>query len=101
MQAEPLGDRVLIRPAKPDEFTKGGILLPDTAKEKRCEGIVLEVGPGRVAPDTGRRIDPQVKPGDYVIYEKYAGTEIKVQGEDCIVLKESGLLLRMKDSSTS
>ena len=87
---EPLGDRVVIRPSKREEVSKGGILLPDTAKEKPQEGEVIAVGPGKVT-DEGTRIAMDVKVGDTVIYAKYAGTEYKVDDEELIIVRESDI----------
>jgi chaperonin GroES len=90
---EPLGDRVVIRPSKREEVTKGGILLPDTAKEKPQEGEVIAVGPGKVT-EEGTRIAMDVKVGDIVIYAKYAGTEYKVDDEELIIVRESDILAK-------
>ena len=76
VKLQPLADRVLVKPTKREEVTKGGIVLPDTAKEKPQEGEVIAVGPGRMT-DDGKRIPMDVKVGDIVIYSKYGGTEIK------------------------
>ena len=90
---EPLGDRVVIKPSKREEVTKGGILLPDTAKEKPQEGEVIAVGPGKVT-DEGTRIAMDVKVGDTVIYAKYAGTEYKVDDDELIIVRESDILAK-------
>jgi chaperonin GroES len=90
---EPLGDRVVIKPSKREEVTKGGILLPDTAKEKPQEGEVVAVGPGKVT-DEGTRIAMDVKVGDTVIYAKYAGTEYKVDDDEFIIVRESDILAK-------
>jgi len=90
---EPLGDRVVIRPSKREEVSKGGILLPDTAKEKPQEGEVIAVGPGKVT-DEGTRIAMDVKVGDIVVYAKYAGTEYKVDDEELIIVRESDILAK-------
>jgi len=87
----PLADRVLIKPAPKEEVTKSGIVLPDTAKEKPQDGEVVAVGPGRVD-DKGVRVPLEVKKGDRVIYAKYAGTEIKIDSDDYIILRESDIL---------
>ncbi len=89
----PLGDRVIIKPSPKEEVTKSGIVLPDTAKEKPQEGKVIAVGPGRVA-DDGKRIAMETKEGDTVIYAKYAGTEIKLDSEELIILRESDILAK-------
>lgn len=90
---DPLGDRVVIKPSKREEVSKGGIVLPDTAKEKPQEGEVVAVGPGRMN-DEGQRIAMDVKVGDIVIYAKYAGTELKVDDEELIVVRESDILAK-------
>ena len=90
---DPLGDRVVIKPSKREEVSKGGIVLPDTAKEKPQEGEVVAVGPGRMTAE-GQRIAMDVKVGDIVIYAKYAGTELKVDDEELIVVRESDILAK-------
>jgi len=90
---EPLGDRVVIKAIERDEVTKGGIVLPDTAKEKPQEGEVIAVGPGKLTED-GKRIAMEVKVGERVLYAKYAGTEIKLDDEDLIVLRETDILAK-------
>jgi chaperonin GroES len=90
---QPLADRVLVRPIEKEEKTKSGIYLPDTAKEKPQEGEVLAVGPGRMTED-GKRIPLDLKVGDRVIYAKYGGTEIKVDNEDLMILRESDILAK-------
>ncbi|MEE8472674.1 MAG: co-chaperone GroES [Dehalococcoidia bacterium] len=90
---EPLADRVVIRPTEKEEITKGGIILPDTVKEKPQDGLVVAVGPGKLA-DDGKRVKLEVKVGDNVIYAKYAGTEIKVDDEELIVVRESDILAK-------
>jgi len=93
IKLQPLADRVVIRPSEREEMTKGGIVLPDTVKEKPQEGEVVAVGQGRVS-DDGKRISMDVKVGDTVIYAKYGGTEIKVEGEDMVILRESDILAK-------
>ena len=88
---QPLGDRVVIRPTPKEEMTKSGIVLPDTAKEKPQEGVIVAVGPGKVAED-GKRIQMEVKEGDKVLFAKYAGTEVKVEEEDLPILSERDVL---------
>lgn len=90
---QPLGDRVVIKPLPREEITKGGIVLPDTVKEKPQEGEVIAVGPGKLT-DDGNRMAMEVKKGDIVLYAKYAGTEIKEDGEELIILRESDILAR-------
>ena len=88
---KPLGDRVLVQALKAEE-TKGGIIIPDTAtKEKPQQGTVIAVGPGRVS-DEGKRIAPEVKSGDTVLFGKYSGTEIEVDGNDFMILRETDIL---------
>ena len=93
VKLNPLADRLVVRPIEKEEVTKGGIVLPDTAKEKPQEGEVLAVGPGRVSED-GKRIAMDVKVGDIVVYSKYGGTESKVDGEELIILRESDILAK-------
>ena len=90
----PLGDRVLIKPKAREETTKSGIVLPDTAKEKPQEGEVLAVGTGRLL-ESGERVPMEVKVGDTILYSKYAGTDIKLDGEDHMILRESDILAIM------
>ena len=87
----PLGEGVLLRPSARDEKTTGGIFLPDTAKEKPQEAIVVAVGPGRRGKD-GKRVEMTLKVDQKVLYAKYAGTEIKIEGVDHLLLKESDIL---------
>ncbi len=91
MSLKPLGNRVVIEPLEQDEITAGGIVLPETAKEKPQKGVVLSVGPGDRDED-GDRIPLDVKEGDTVLFAKYAGTEIKVDGKKLLILRESDLL---------
>ena len=93
VKLEPLADRLVVKPIERDEVTKGGIFLPDTVKEKPQEGKVLAVGPGRVSED-GKRIAMDVQKGDIVIYAKYGGTEIKIDDEELIILRESDILAK-------
>jgi chaperonin GroES len=90
---QPLGDRLVVRPIEREEVTKGGIVLPDTAKEKPQEGEVLAVGPGRLSED-GTRIAMDVKVGDIVIYARYGGTEYKVDDKEIIILREVDILAK-------
>ena len=87
----PIGDRVVVKPEPEEEKTKSGIVLPDTAKEKPQEGTVIAVGPGRVL-DSGQRVPLEVKVGDKIIYSKYGGTEVKIDGEEYIILNERDIL---------
>ena len=91
LSIQPLADRVLIEPAKADEKTVGGIIIPDTAKEKPQKGKVLAVGSGRIL-DNGTRVPVDVREGDTVIFSKYGGTEIKLDGEDYLVVSERDIL---------
>jgi chaperonin GroES len=91
LSLKPLGDRVVVQPIEQDDVTVGGIMLPDTAKEKPQKGEILAVGPGG-RNDAGERVELDVKVGDTVLYAKYAGTEIKLDGEKVLVLRESDIL---------
>jgi chaperonin GroES len=91
MQVKPLADRVLIKPLEADEQKKGGIIIPDTAKEKPQEGEVVEVGPGRMT-DEGKQVAMEVKKGDKVLYGKYSGTEVTVDDVDYLIMRESDIL---------
>ena len=93
VKLEPMADRMGVRPIQQEEVTKGGIVLPDTAKEKPQEGEVLAVGPGRMS-DDGVRIPMDIKKGDVVLYSKYGGTEVKVEDEELIILRESDILAK-------
>ncbi len=99
VKLEPLADRLVVRPIEREEVTKGGIVLPDTAKEKPQEGKVLAVGPGRLSED-GKRIAMDVKVGDTVIYAKYGGTEIRIEDEELIILRESDILAKKGESKS-
>ena len=90
---QPLADRLVVKPIEKEEVTKGGIVLPDTAKEKPQEGKVLAVGPGRLS-DDGKRLAMDVSTGDIVIYAKYGGTEIKIDDEELVILRESDILAK-------
>ena len=87
---KPLADRVIIKPSEAEETTKGGIILPDTAKEKPIEGTVVAIGPGKVS-DDGKSVKPEVKVGDKVLYGKYSGTEVTVEGEEYLIMRESDI----------
>ncbi|ASS97630.1 MULTISPECIES: co-chaperone GroES [Geobacillus] len=88
---KPLGDRIVIEVVETEEKTASGIVLPDTAKEKPQEGRVVAVGAGRVL-DNGQRIAPEVEVGDRIIFSKYAGTEVKYDGKEYLILRESDIL---------
>ena len=91
MAFRPLGDRVLVKRVEEESKTTGGIIIPDTAKEKPQEGEVLAVGPG-ARDDAGKRIEPDVKVGDRILFGKWSGTEVKIDGADLIIMKESDIL---------
>ncbi|MDH7485618.1 MAG: co-chaperone GroES [Anaerolineae bacterium] len=91
MNLKPLGDRIVVKPIEREERTPSGIILPETAKEKPQEGEVLAVGPGR-RDDNGNRIPMEIKEGDRVLYAKYAGTEVKLDDQKLLILKESDVL---------
>ena len=91
MNFRPLGDRVLVRRVEEEEKTRGGIIIPDTAKEKPQEGEVVAVGPGARDED-GERIDMDVKAGDRILFGKWSGTEVRIDGEDLLIMKESDIL---------
>jgi chaperonin GroES len=95
MKLKPLGDRLIVRAVEEEETTASGIVLPDTAKEKPQKGEVLAVGDGKVSEETGKRIPLDVAEGDEVLYSKYGGTEITVEGEDLLVLRESDVLAKV------
>ncbi|MFH1196542.1 MAG: co-chaperone GroES [bacterium] len=87
---KPLADRVIVKPAEAEEVSKGGIILPDTAKEKPIEGTIVAIGPGKTA-DDGKFVKPEVKVGDKVLYGKYSGTEVRIDGEDYLIMRESDI----------
>jgi len=91
MKLKPLGDRVILKPLKEEEKVKGGIIIPDTAKDKPQRGKVVAVGPGRLD-EEGKRIPIDVKVGDSVIYSKYAGSEVKIEDEEYLILHDSDIL---------
>lgn len=91
MKLKPLGDRIVVKVLEREEKTKGGLFLPDTAKEKPTEGEVLAVGTGKIL-DNGQKQPVEVKVGDRIIFSKYAGTEVKVDGEDLIIFSERDVL---------
>jgi chaperonin GroES len=88
MKMKPLADRVVVKPSPTEEKSKGGIIVPDTAKEKPVIGEVVAVGPGKVT-DDGKKITPEVKVGDKVLYGKYSGTEVTIEGEEYMIMRES------------
>jgi chaperonin GroES len=91
MAFRPLGDRVLVKRVEEESKTKGGIIIPDTAKEKPQEGEILAVGPGG-RDEAGKRVELDVKVGDRILFGKWSGTEVKIDGQDLIIMKESDIL---------
>ncbi len=94
---EPMGDRVIVKPVEKEEVTKGGLVIPDTAKEKPQEGEIIAVGPGRLSED-GKRIPIDVKKGDRVVYARFAGTELRYDDVDYLVLRETDILAKVSKS---
>jgi len=92
----PLGDRVVIQPTPREDMTKSGIVLPDTAKEKPQEGLIIAAGPGRIL-DDGKREAMDIKKGDKVLYAKYAGTEFKIDGEELLIVSQKDILAVVTD----
>jgi chaperonin GroES len=90
MQIKPLADRVVVKPSEEMETMKGGIIIPDTAKEKPMQGEVVEVGPGKTT-EEGKRLALEVKKGDRILYGKYSGTEVTVDGKDLLIMRESDI----------
>ncbi|MDZ7779579.1 MAG: co-chaperone GroES [Gemmatimonadota bacterium] len=90
-EVKPLADRIVVLPAQEGEEMRGGIYIPDTAKEKPSRGEVIAVGPGRLSED-GTRLEPDVKVGDHVLYGKYAGADVTLDGEDYLILREADVL---------
>ncbi len=88
---KPLADRVLVKPLEEEEVERGGIIIPDTAKEKPQQGQVIAVGDGKVN-DSGEKMKMEVKKGDKILYGKYSGTEVTVEGDDCLIMRESDIL---------
>ena len=91
MNVRPLADRVVVKPLDTEEQKKGGIIIPDTAKEKPQQGEIIEVGTGRVT-DDGKRVDLEVQKGDKVLYGKYSGTEVTLDGDEMLIMRESDIL---------
>ncbi len=96
LKIKPLADRLLVKPLEEEEVTPSGIVLPETAKEKPQKGEVISVGPG-ARDDDGKRIEMDVKKGDKVLFAKYGGTEIKVDGDKLLILRESDVLAILED----
>jgi chaperonin GroES len=91
MKIRPLGDRILVKRIKEEEKTKGGIIIPDTAKEKPQEGKVVAVGKGKMT-EQGKLLSPDVKAGDKILFGKYSGSEVKIEGEEHLILREDDIL---------
>lgn len=91
MKLKPLKDRILVQRVEEEKTTKGGIIIPDTAKEKPAEGKVVAVGSGKVSED-GKRVEMEVKAGDRVLFGKYSGTEVKIEGEEYLIMREDDVL---------
>ena len=89
MNIKPLADRVVVRPVEEAEVSKGGIIIPDNAKEKPMQGEIVEAGPGRI--DAGKVIEMEVKKGDRILYGKYSGTEVSFDGDDYLIMRESDI----------
>ena len=96
MALQPLDDRIVVKPGESEETTASGLVIPDTAKEKPQQGEVLAVGPGKRSEQTGEIIPVGVSVGDTVLYSKYGGTEIKIDGEELLVLRESDVLAKVE-----
>jgi chaperonin GroES len=96
MKAHMLEDRVLVEPLDVADQTEGGIVIPDTAKDKATRGLVVEVGPGRSL-ESGGRLEPQLKPGVTVVYSKYAGDETKIEGKKYLILRERDVFFWIED----
>jgi|SRR3990172_4121056 len=95
LKIKPLADRVVVKPMEAEEKTKGGIILPDTAKEKPVEGTVVAVGPGKKT-DDGKVVEMEVKVGNKVLYGKYSGTEVTIDGEEYLIMRESDIFAIVK-----
>ena len=91
MKFRPLGDRVVVRRVKEDQKTPGGVIIPDTAQEKPQDGEIISVGPGALD-GNGKRVAPEVKAGDFVLFGKWTGTEVKIDGQELLIMKESDLM---------
>jgi chaperonin GroES len=96
MKLQPLEDRIVVRPGESEETTASGLVIPDTAKEKPQQGEVLAVGPGRRTESTGDLVPLDVSTGDTVVYSKYGGTEITIDGEDLLILSSRDVLAKVK-----
>jgi len=96
MKIQPLHDRVIVKRVEEEEKTKGGIIIPDTAKEKPIEGVVVAVGSGKIEGEGSKKIPLDVKEGDRVLFSKYAGTEINIEGEEHLIMKEEDIIAIVK-----
>ena len=99
MKFRPLGDRVVVRRVQEDQKTPGGIIIPETAQEKPQEGEIIAVGPGALD-EHGKRVEPEVKVGDFVLFGKWSGTEVKVDGEELLIMKESDIMGILEDRAS-
>jgi len=95
MDINPLSDRIMVKVLEPEETKKGGIIIPDTAKEKPQEGEVMAVGPGRIS-DEGKLVEMSLKKGDRILFGKYSGTEVSVSGDEFLIMRESDVLAVLK-----
>ncbi len=95
MNIKPLADRVVVKPLEQEEVKKSGIIIPDTAKEKPVQGEIMAAGPGRLD-DAGKRVDLEVKIGDKILYGKYSGTEVTIDDQDYLIMRESDVLAILK-----
>jgi chaperonin GroES len=101
MRFKPLHDRVLVRRLEEEEKTKGGIIIPDTAKEKPMQGEIIAVGPGAVDEKSGKRVALDVRVGDRVLFGKWSGTEVKIDGQELVIMKESDLMGVIEDAAVT
>jgi len=97
MNVKPLADRVVVKPLEEQEVKKGGIIIPDTAKEKPMQGEIMEVGSGRLT-EEGKKMPLEVKKGDRVLYGKYSGTEVSIDGEEYLIMRESDIFAVIQQS---
>ena len=97
MHVKPLADRVVVKPLELEEMKKGGIIIPDTAKEKPMEGEVVEIGTGRIT-DDGKKMPIEVKKGDRILYGKYSGTEVSIDGDEYLIMRESDIFAIIQKS---
>ncbi len=98
MKLRPLHDRLLVKRIEPEETAKGGIIVPDTAKEKPQEGAVIAVGNGKIL-ENGTRLEMSLREGDHILFGKYSGTEVKIEGEEYLILREEDVLAVMEGAS--